>query len=66
MFKAANKGVTDTRLDHAFFVLGGVAAAWLAFLLVGESFQLGWGQVWFYVVFWRSSPICCSHGSTGS
>ncbi len=43
MFKAANKGVTDTRLDHAFFVLGGVAAAWLAFLLVGESFQLGWG-----------------------
>ncbi|WP_017197327.1 LssY C-terminal domain-containing protein [Arthrobacter sp. M2012083] len=52
MFKAANKGVTDTRLDHAFFVMGGVAAVWLAFLLVGESFQLGWGQVWFYVVFW--------------
>ncbi|MDR6988453.1 hypothetical protein J2Y66_002957 [Paenarthrobacter nitroguajacolicus] len=52
MFKAANKGVTDTRLDHAFFVLGGAAAVWLAFLLVGESFQLGWGQVWFYVVFW--------------
>jgi len=52
MFKAANKGVTDTRLDHAFFILGGAAAVWLAFLLVGESFQLGWGQVWFYFLFW--------------
>jgi hypothetical protein len=45
-------GVTDSRLDHAFFVLGGAAAVWLAFLLVGESFHLGWGQVWFSVVFW--------------
>ncbi|MEV7605982.1 LssY C-terminal domain-containing protein [Paenarthrobacter sp. NPDC089322] len=52
MYKAPSKEVTDTRLDHVFFVLGGAAAVWLAFLLVGESFQLGWGQVWFYVVFW--------------
>ncbi|MEI2277809.1 LssY C-terminal domain-containing protein [Paenarthrobacter ilicis] len=52
MFKAPTKGVTDSWLDHAFFVLGGIAAIWLAFLLVGESFQLGWGQVWFYVLFW--------------
>ena len=52
MYKAPNKGVTDSRLDHAFFVLGGAAAVWLAFLLVGESFHLGWGQVWFSFVFW--------------
>ncbi|MDR6686527.1 hypothetical protein J2Y41_002088 [Arthrobacter sp. 1088] len=52
MYKAPNKGVTDGRLDHAFFVLGGAAAVWLAFLLVGESFHLGWGQVWFSFVFW--------------
>ncbi|MFE4197893.1 LssY C-terminal domain-containing protein [Paenarthrobacter sp. NPDC056912] len=52
MFKAPNRGVTDSRLDHGFFILGGAAAVWLAFLLVGESFHLGWGQVWFYFVFW--------------
>ncbi|MCM0616952.1 LssY C-terminal domain-containing protein [Paenarthrobacter sp. TYUT067] len=44
--------MTDSRLDHAFFILGGAAAVWLAFLLVGESFHLGWGQVWFYFFFW--------------
>ncbi|MFJ5957299.1 LssY C-terminal domain-containing protein [Paenarthrobacter sp. NPDC092416] len=49
MYKAPNR---DSRLDHAFFVLGGAAAVWLAFLLVGESFHLGWGQVWFSFVFW--------------
>ncbi len=52
MDKAPRLNVTDSRMDHAFFILGGAAAIWLAFLLVGESFQLGWGQVWFYVVFW--------------
>ncbi|MDR6638521.1 LssY C-terminal domain-containing protein [Paenarthrobacter nitroguajacolicus] len=52
MAKTPRLNVTDSRLDHAFFILGGAAAIWLAFLLVGESFQLGWGQVWFYVVFW--------------
>ncbi|TQS93502.1 hypothetical protein EU811_05110 [Arthrobacter sp. TS-15] len=52
MYKAAAKDVTDSRLDHAFFILGGAAAVWLAFLLVGESFHLGWGQVWFYFFFW--------------
>ena len=52
MYKAPNQGVTDSRLDHAFFVLGGAAAVWLAFLLVGESFHLGWGQLWFSFVFW--------------
>lgn len=52
MAKTPRLNVTDSRLDHAFFILGGAAAIWLAFLLVGESSQLGWGQVWFYVVFW--------------
>jgi len=52
MAKTPRLNVTDSRLDHAFFILGGAAAIWLAFLLLGESFQLGWGQVWFYVVFW--------------
>lgn len=52
MDKVPNNGVTDSRLDHGFFVLGGVAAVWLAFLLVGESFHLGWGQLWFSFVFW--------------
>ena len=52
MYKVPNKEVTDSRLDHGFFILGGAAAVWLAFLLVGESFHLGWGQLWFSVVFW--------------
>jgi hypothetical protein len=52
MYKAANRDVTDSRLDHGFFILGGLAAVWLAFLLVGESFHLGWGQIWFSLVFW--------------
>ncbi|MEV7662576.1 LssY C-terminal domain-containing protein [Paenarthrobacter sp. NPDC089316] len=52
MYKAPTKDVTDTWLDHAFFILGGAAAVWLAFLLVGESFHLGWGQLWFYFFFW--------------
>ncbi|MEQ4564683.1 LssY C-terminal domain-containing protein [Paenarthrobacter sp. CAP02] len=52
MAKTPRLNVTDSWLDHAFFVLGGAAAVWLAFLLVGESFQLGWGQIWFYILFW--------------
>ncbi|BCW60905.1 LssY C-terminal domain-containing protein [Arthrobacter sp. StoSoilB20] len=52
MDTAPNKDATDSRLDHGFFVLGGAATVWLAFLLVGESFHLGWGQLWFSFVFW--------------
>ncbi|MFK0003636.1 LssY C-terminal domain-containing protein [Paenarthrobacter sp. NPDC090522] len=52
MYKAPSKEATDTWLDRGFFVLGGVGAVWLAFLLVGESFQLGWGQLWSWLVFW--------------
>ncbi|MGL3807273.1 LssY C-terminal domain-containing protein [Paeniglutamicibacter sp. R2-26] len=49
--KATGKS-TDGTLDHVFFVLGGTATIWLAYLLVGESFTLGWGQLWFPLVFW--------------
>ncbi len=48
----ARRTITDSALDHVFFVLGGTATVWLAFLLVGESFHLGWGQLWFPLVFW--------------
>jgi hypothetical protein len=43
---------SDTRLDNVFFVIGGVAAVWLAYLLFQESFTLGWGQIGFSVLFW--------------
>ncbi|HQJ34844.1 MAG TPA: LssY C-terminal domain-containing protein, partial [Rhodoglobus sp.] len=35
-----------------FFIVGGASAVWLAALLFGESFTLGWGQIWFFLVFW--------------
>ena len=39
-------------LDRVFFVVGGVSAVWLSSLLLQESFQWGWAQLWFLVVFW--------------
>ncbi|MCU1514121.1 MAG: hypothetical protein JWO10_1211 [Microbacteriaceae bacterium] len=42
----------DSGLDWVFFIIGGVSAIWLAYLLLRESFSLGWGQIWFSVVFW--------------
>ncbi|CEA07308.1 hypothetical protein BN1051_00620 [Arthrobacter saudimassiliensis] len=41
-----------TVLDWAFFIFGGVAAAWFAVLLLEES--LHWRQIWFLVVFWAA------------
>ncbi len=46
------KPVVDSALDWVFFIIGGVAAVWLAWLLVKESFTLGWWQIAFVVVFW--------------
>lgn len=37
-------------VDTAFFVFGGVAAVWLATLLLQES--LHWRMIWFSLVFW--------------
>ncbi|MGO1770141.1 MAG: LssY C-terminal domain-containing protein [Microbacterium sp.] len=39
-------------LDELFFVFAGLAAIWLAWLLLTESFHLGWFGVLFLVVFW--------------
>lgn len=39
-------------IDYAFFVFGGVAAVWLAILLLTDSFEWGWFLILFFVVFW--------------
>ena len=42
----------DTGISWLFFVFGGVASVWLAYLLVQEGITLGWGQLWFSLVYW--------------
>lgn len=39
-------------LDSFFFVLAGLSSVWLAVLLATESLGLGWGLLWFAVLFW--------------
>src|SRR6478736_3791442 len=39
-------------VDNAFFVFGGVAAVWLAWIVLTESFAWGWFLVLFFVLFW--------------
>lgn len=41
-----------TLLDGFFFGYAGLAAIWLAVLLLGESFQWGWFGILFFIVFW--------------
>ena len=41
-----------TLLDHVCFVYAGVAAIWLAWLMISESFHIGWFGVAFGVLFW--------------
>ncbi|UDF14674.1 LssY C-terminal domain-containing protein [Antiquaquibacter oligotrophicus] len=48
----APKPEVDRALDWVFFLLGGVAAVWLAYLLLRQSFDLGWWQIAFLVVYW--------------
>jgi len=48
----AQQPAVDSFLDWVFFILGGASAVWLAVILLRESFQLGWSQLWFFVVFW--------------
>lgn len=48
----APRAEVDSALDWIFFVISGAAAVWLAYLLVQESFALGWWQIAFVVVFW--------------
>lgn len=42
----------DAAADSFFFVFAGLASIWLAVLLASESLVLGWGLLWFAVVFW--------------
>ena len=39
-------------VDNVFFVFGGVAAVWLAWLVLTESFAWGWFLVLFFLLFW--------------
>ncbi|MRX43955.1 hypothetical protein GJR97_09480 [Agromyces sp. Q22] len=39
-------------LDGFFFVYAGLAAVWLAWLLLNQSFSLGWVGIGFFLVFW--------------
>ena len=39
-------------LDQFFFIFAGVAAVWLAWLLLRESFHLGWWGILVFIVFW--------------
>jgi hypothetical protein len=39
-------------LDEFFFIFAGIAAVWLAWLLLRETFQLGWWGILIFVVFW--------------
>ena len=39
-------------LDQFFFIFAGIAAVWLAWLLLRESFQLGWWGILVFIVFW--------------
>jgi hypothetical protein len=39
-------------VDYAFFIFAGLAAIWLAALVLTESFAWGWWQIAFFVIFW--------------
>lgn len=39
-------------LDEFFFVFGGVAAIWLAWLVLTESFSFGWFGIVSFIAFW--------------
>lgn len=41
-----------TVLDQFFFIFAGVASIWLAWLLLSESFKLGWWGILVFVLFW--------------
>ncbi|WP_427870062.1 LssY C-terminal domain-containing protein [Leucobacter luti] len=39
-------------LDEFFFVFAGIAAVWLAWLVLTETFSIGWFGIVFFIVFW--------------
>ncbi|NQX26087.1 LssY C-terminal domain-containing protein [Microbacteriaceae bacterium VKM Ac-2854] len=47
------RGFTVTAvIDQAFFILGGVAALLLAWVVFDDGIRAGWAGVWLYVVLW--------------
>lgn len=50
--KRAKRFSVNAALDNFFFIFGGLAAVWLALLLATESFEWGWGAIWFVLAFW--------------
>jgi hypothetical protein len=42
----------STLVDNLFFLFGGAATVWLAYLVISESFSWGWFLVLFFVLFW--------------
>ena len=48
----ASRSAVGSALDWAFFVFAGVAAIWLSVLVGQASLVLGWGELWFAVVYW--------------
>ncbi|WP_416444308.1 hypothetical protein AB3K78_14245 [Leucobacter sp. HNU] len=50
--------------DEFFFVFAGIAAIWLAWLLLSESFHLGWWGILVFVVFWGMLAYLVLPGST--
>jgi hypothetical protein len=50
--RSARDPALDSALDWVFFLIGGISAVWLTYLLFRESFSLGWGQLWFAVLYW--------------
>lgn len=47
-----NRISLNALLDGFFFVYAGVAAVWLAWLVLTESFSFGWWGIAFFIVFW--------------
>ncbi|MDR6972472.1 LssY C-terminal domain-containing protein [Leifsonia shinshuensis] len=42
----------SSTLDYLFFLVGGLSAVWLAWLVLTESFEWGWFLILFFVLFW--------------
>jgi len=42
----------NAALDDAFFVFAGLAAVWLAYLIITEAFSWGWWAIGFAIAFW--------------
>ncbi|WP_082581498.1 LssY C-terminal domain-containing protein [Leifsonia sp. Root227] len=48
----ARRRSVNVVVDNLFFVFGGAAAVWLAWIVLTESFSWGWFLIAFFVLFW--------------